>query len=233
MAFAVCKRPSLGYAVLCSSLTPTLLPRTFLTQGVLSGFGLAAGYGIGVFGQWLYMYLELPAPRGLRAAKLLAAVGCLVVAGIFLRRAAQWQNSIRKLIGLQLVDSAHPLKVGLLALMTFALLVALARLFQLTFRFVSTGVNRYAPRKVSNVVGIIASVALFWSIISGVLFRVALHLADSSYQQYDALVETETVRPTDPYKTGSSASLLDWNELGRAGVRCLRADRRGNTRLHQ
>ena len=73
------------------------------------------------------------------------------------------------------------------------------------------------PRRVSNVIGVIAAVALFWSVISGVLFRVALHVADSSFRQYDALIEPETERPTDPVKTGSSASLLDWDELGRAG----------------
>ncbi|MER8791775.1 alpha/beta-hydrolase family protein [Mesorhizobium sp. M0983] len=207
----------LGTLFFAASLTPTLLPRTFLTQGVLSGFSLAAGYGIGVFGRWLWIYLELPAPRNLRVTNLLAAVGCLLLASIFLWRAAQWQNSIRKLMGLDLVESGHPVKVGLLALGTFALVIALARLFQLTFRFVSTRVGRFAPRRVSNVVGVVVSVALFWSIISGVLFRAALHLADSSYRQYDALIETETVQPTDPNRTGSSASLLDWNELGRAG----------------
>jgi uncharacterized membrane protein len=31
------------------------------------------------------------------------------------------------------------------------------------------------------------------------------------------LIETDAVQPTDPAKTGSSASLLDWNDLGRAG----------------
>jgi len=95
--------------------------------------------------------------------------------------------------------------------------VALARLFQLTFRFVAIRVNRFLPRRVSNVIGVIAAVALFWSVISGVLFRVALRVADASFQEYDELIEPETEPPTDALKTGSSASLLAWNELGRAG----------------
>lgn len=49
----------LGALFFSASLTPTLLPRNFLTQGVLSGSALAAGYGIGVFGGWLWAYLEL------------------------------------------------------------------------------------------------------------------------------------------------------------------------------
>ena len=39
----------------------------------------------------------------------------------------------------------------------------------------------------------------------------------SSFQQFDALIEPETVQPADPLKTGSSVSLLEWDELGRAG----------------
>jgi uncharacterized membrane protein len=54
-------------------------------------------------------------------------------------------------------------------------------------------------------------------IISGVLFQVALRVADASFQEYDALIKPETEPPTDPLKTGSNASLLAWDELGRAG----------------
>ena len=209
----------LGTLFFAASLTPTLLPRSFLTQGVLSGCSLAAGYGIGVFGRWLWAYMELRQPKGrlLRLAKLTAATGCAVVAVIFLWQAARWQNSIRELMELEPVDTAHPLEVALIALAVFAILMALARLFQLTLRFVAIRVNRFLPRRVSNVIGVIAAVALFWSVISGVLFRVALRVADASFQEYDELIEPETEPPTDSLKTGSSASLLAWDELGRAG----------------
>jgi uncharacterized membrane protein len=209
----------LGTLFFAASLTPTLLPRTFLTQGVLSGWSLAAGYGIGVVGDWLWTYMELPRPHGqaLRMAKFGAAIICAVVVVAFLWRSAQWQNSIRELMGLEPVTSAHPLKVSMIALATLAILVALARLFQLTFRIVSTRVHRFLPKRVSNVIGVIVGVALFWSLIDGVLFRVALHMADSSFQQYDALIEPEATRPTAPFKTGSSASLVQWDDLGRAG----------------
>jgi uncharacterized membrane protein len=209
----------LGTLFFAASLTPSLLPRSFLTQGVLSGFCLAAGYGIGVFGRWLWAYVQLPQPKGrfLRVAKLAAATGCAVVAVIFLWQAARWQNSIRELMQLEPVDTAHPLEVALIALAVFAILVALARLFQRTLRFVAISVNRFLPRRVSNVIGVIAAAALFWTVINGVLFRVALGVADASYRELDKLIEPETERPPDPLKTGSSASLLAWHELGRAG----------------
>ena len=202
-----------------ASLTPTLLPRSFLTQGVLSGFSLAAGYGIGVFGRWLWAYMEFPQPKGglRRDAKLAAATGCAVVAVIFLWQAARWQNSIRQLMELESVDTADPLEVVLIALAIFAVLLALARLFRLMLRSVTIRVNRLLPRRVSHVIGAVAAVALFWSVINGVLFRIALGVADASYREFDKLIESETEQPMDPLKTGSSASLLAWHELGRAG----------------
>jgi len=186
---------------------------------VLSGISLAAGYGIGVFGHWLWTYMELPQSKDrlLQIAKLAAAIGCTVVAVVFLWRSAQWQNSIRELMQLEPVDSAYPLEVGLIALAVFAILMALACLFRLTFRFAAIRVNRLLPRRISNVIGVVVAVALFWLIINGVLFRVSLPVVDSSFQAYDALVEPETKQPTDPLKTGSSASLVAWKELGRRG----------------
>src|SRR5215831_5155965 len=139
----------LGMLFFAASLTPTLLPRSFLTQGVLAGCSLAAGYGIGVFGRWLWAYMEVPPPKGrlLRIAKLAAATGCAVVAIIFLWQAAQWQNSIRELMQLEPVDTAHPVEVALIALAVFASLLVLARLFQLTLRFVARRVSRFLPRR--------------------------------------------------------------------------------------
>ncbi|MCA6107058.1 alpha/beta hydrolase [Bradyrhizobium cenepequi] len=209
----------LGLLFFAASLTPTLLPRNSSTQGVLSGFSLAAGYAIGVFGGWLSAYMELARLNGrvVSVARLAAAIGCVIVAIISLWQAARWQNSIRELMGLEPVDSVHPLKVCIIALAVFATLIALAGVFRLTLDFVATRANRFLPRRMSNVIGIIATVALFWLVINGVLVRAALQVADASFLEYDALIEPETEPPTDPLKTGSSASLLAWDKLGRAG----------------
>jgi uncharacterized membrane protein len=180
---------------------------------------LAAGYGIGVLGSWLWTYMELPKPRGgvLRVAKLCAAVACALVVAASLWRSAQWQNSIRQLMELDPITSTHPLKVSLIALATLAILIALGRLFQGIFHVVSTRLHGFLPKRVSNVIGVIVGVALFWSVIDGILFRAALHAADSSFREYDALIEPEARPPSAPSKTGSSASLIRWGDLGRAG----------------
>ncbi len=209
----------LGALFFAASLTPSLLPRNVLTQGVVSGCSLAAGYGIGVLGGWLWGYMALPQPKSrfLHAAKLAAAAGCALVVVFHLWRAAAWQNSIRDLMQLDFVDTAYPLKVIAVTPAVFGIIVALACLFRLMRDVMTTCAKRLVPRRVSRVVGVVAAVALAWSIINGVLFRSALSLADASYLEFDRLIEPETAQPTDPLKTGSSASLLHWRELGRAG----------------
>jgi uncharacterized membrane protein len=209
----------LGTLFFAASLTPTLLPRNYLAQGVLSGCSLAVGYGIGVFLHWLWQYMELPEPRARirRNTKLVAALACATIGVLFLWRAAEWQNSIRTVMGLEPVDSAHPLEVGLIALATFVLLIALARLFRLTLVYISEKLNRFVPRRVSYVIGSAIAALLFWSIANGILFQYALRAADSSFQALDALLDPTTQRPSDPAKTGSAASLVRWDELGRRG----------------
>lgn len=209
----------LGTLFFAASLTPTLLPRTFLTQGLLSGCCLAAGYGIGAFGAWLWAYLEFAELSGRlrRVANLTMATGGAIVAVASLSQAARWQNSIRALMQLEPIDTAHPLAISLIALVVFAALIALARLFGLTLRLVATMVRRFLPVRVANVVGVVAAVVLFWLVINGALFRAFLNAAEASFREYDALIEPEHAPPTDPLKAGSSASLLAWNKLGRAG----------------
>lgn len=209
----------LGTLFFAASLTPSLLPRTFLTQGIVSGASFAAGYGIGVFGRWLARYLELPEPRDriLRRIKYVAAATCAGVAVAFLWRAAEWQNSIRTLMGLEPVDSAYPFRIGLIALLTFVLLMAVARLFRLVINVTATWLRRFVPRRISNLLGVVAAVALFWVVVDGVLFRFAIRAVDASFRAYNELIEPEVQPPTDPRKTGSTTSLIAWDDLGRAG----------------
>lgn len=209
----------LGTLFFAASLTPTLIPRSYITQGVLSGFSAAAGYGVGFFLRWIWRYLELPELRSrvLAVSKPIGVVGCGIICFVFLWHAAEWQNSIRSVMDMEPVDSAHPLEVGVIALATFVLLIALARLFKVMLNFVSKHLNRYVPRRVSYVIGTTIVVLLFWSVADGIIFRQGLRVLDSSFQRMDALIPPDTQKPSDPAKTGSSASLVSWQDLGRMG----------------
>lgn len=209
----------LGTLFFIASLTPTLIPRTYLTQGVLSGACFAAGYAIGVGLRWLWAYLELPEARErlLLGLKAVTATACAAVGLAFLWRTAGWQNSIRELMDMEPITSAHPIKLCLVAIVTFLVLIALARLFKLALDVILRLLPQYVPPKISRLIGFTLAVLVFWTIANGVLIRFSMHVLDSSFAAFDALVEPDREQPSSPNKTGSTASLLSWEELGRAG----------------
>ncbi|CQD17457.1 transmembrane protein [Mycolicibacterium conceptionense] len=49
---------AVGLVFIWFSLTPSLLPRGPLFQGLVSGGAGAIGYGLGVFGVWLVRYMR-------------------------------------------------------------------------------------------------------------------------------------------------------------------------------
>ncbi len=209
----------LGLVFFAISLTPSLIPRPYLMQGVLSGCSLAAGYGIGVLIRtiWIYLGVPLPSPRFERPAKIIAAIGCALFALLFTWRAAGWQDSVRGLMGLDPVERGEPLGLTLVAILVFLVLILLARMFGRTFRILSRRLERYVPLRVARIVGGVLAIALFWSVANGVLLRTGLHLADSSFRELDAVIDTDIAVPADPIKTGSAASLINWDELGFRG----------------
>ncbi|WFU70170.1 alpha/beta-hydrolase family protein [Bradyrhizobium sp. CB2312] len=213
----------LGALFFAAALTPTLVPRSYLTQGALAGGCFAIGYLAGNLWRWLWHYLELPEPSPhLRSgANALVATGCLIVVVIYLWRAAEWQNSIRTVMKMPPVETAHPLKVCAVALITFVVLLVLGRLFALVARVLAARTERVIPRKVANVIGVLVAGLLFWLIANNVLIRTAFNALDSSFREFDALFEPERPQPTDPDRTGGAASLVKWKELGRTGRRFI------------
>ena len=100
---------------------------------------LRSAISAGVLWRRLWHYLELPEPsaRARSIANALVAVFCLIVVIVALWRTAEWQNSIRAVMGMPPVHSGHPLKVSAIALITFVVLLVLGRLFALVARFLA------------------------------------------------------------------------------------------------
>lgn len=201
------------------SLTPSLSPRSMLLQGVVSGLSLSLGYLLGWTMRWLWSALELPepGPRTHRIALVIAASLCVLIAAWFLWRASEWQNSVRLLMNMPPVETVRPYKVALISLAIFIVALLFARGFRLVFRLLARILKRVVPPRLAYIASLVMAAALFWSLMEGVLVSGLLRLADSSYQQLDALVPDDVDAPKDPRKTGSPASLIRWQDLGRQG----------------
>jgi len=201
------------------SLTPSLLPRSAFIQGFVSGLSFAVGYALGALGHGVWHYLELPAaPSWLaRAARLAMAALCVLTAAFFLWQASAWQDSIRALMDMEPSEGTRPFTVGAIAVVIFAVVLLIARLFRLVAAAVARFLSRYVPRRVSLLVGVLVAAVGFWSIAEGVLVHWVLSVVDASFQQVDALIEPEREQPQDWLRSGSPESVVGWEDLGRAG----------------
>jgi uncharacterized membrane protein len=215
-----CTSGVLGGTVLFAlSLTPSLVPRPFVLQGLVSGVSFTVGYAAGAFGRWLWEYLELPEPdpRTARKAWWTALAVCLLVAALFLWWAAAWQGSIRTLMGMEEEAEIRRVAVGGLMLLIFGALLLVARLFLVLSGAISRRLQRSIPRRVAYAVGVAFAASLFWVVTKGVIVSGALRVADGSYRALDGLVEESLERPSSPLRSGSPASLVAWQQLGRQG----------------
>lgn len=209
----------LGTLFFAASLAPSLLPRGFLPQGVLSGFSFAAGYGVGAFVTALWAYLELPAMARERVIMLkrIGLVACPLAMAIFLWRASDFQDSVRVLMGLVPAGGNRAVEIVIIAVVVFAVILALTRVVALLLGFLARKLGQLVPRRVANVAGATIIVLLGWMAIDGLLFKGALRVVDTSFRRFDALIEPDVAQPVEAHRTGSPASLVSWRGLGRAG----------------
>jgi uncharacterized membrane protein len=204
-----------------ASLTPSLLPRHFVVQGILSGFALAAGYGLGVFVVWLWHYLEIPDFQSAtqNVSKWITAVAVACVAVAFLWRATIWQNSIRQLMEMEPVATAYPRRVALIAMFTGLLLVVIFRGVGWLWRYLHERISAVVPKRVSYVVSTIVVIVGLFLLANDVVARLALNAADRMFVELDRMVDDGIEQPVDPDASGSEDSLIEWDSIGRLGKR--------------
>jgi uncharacterized membrane protein len=212
-----------GALFFAASLTPSLLPRHYAVQGILSGMALAAGYGVGVFLVWLWRYLELPTPGGRleRVSKALTAAGVAMVMLSFLWRATEWQNSVRRLMEMAPVETAYPWRVGLIAILIGVAIIVAARGIRICWRYVNRKLSVIIPRRIAYVLSTLLIGLALLVIANDVVARFALNAADSIFLEIDKMVDDKVQQPAEPDSTGSSASLVAWDTIGIQGKRFL------------
>lgn len=206
-------------AFLAASLTPSLLPRTEMVQGALSGACLATGYAVGVFFEAAWAFLGLPRPRRETAALLRVGVAAILVlvAAVTLPTWIAGQNDVRGLMGLPLLETARLTNLIVIAALVAAGFVLLARALAAIRDAVAARLQGRVPGRVAVLGGLLVAGGFAVAIGDGIVFRQALRIADSSFREVDLLIEAAYPQPNTPTATGSAASLIAWESLGRRG----------------
>lgn len=210
---------TLGLIFIWFSMTPSLLPRGPLFQGLVSGGAGAIGYGLGVFAVWLYRYMfsKETTPRAPRFAWLALLVVAVVGQVLMIEYFHVWQDQIRDLMGVERLRLwSYPL-AAVLSIVVLFTLVEIGQLLGRLIRFLVRQLERVAPPRVSSVVVIVLLLALTIAILNGVVVRFAMSTINKTFAAVNDETDPNFAAPTSPLRSGGPGSLESWESLGHQG----------------
>ena len=215
-----------GALFFCLSLTPSLLPRDWLSAGVIGGINAAIGYGIGVLAGAMVRRSLLadrswwPLPRRRRNLLQGVSVAVSVAASLLMViPAASWQRQVAAIMDIDGPHTLGYLRTVPVALITACLLIAAARLFKDAVK----GLARLMIRRwnlndeVATFIGTAIVVTLVITLVNGVLVRGLLAGASAVFQPQNASTRPGVTQPDSPERSGSADSFAAWETLGLQG----------------
>ena len=199
------------------SFTPSLLPRSLLFQGLVSGVLAVIGYALGSLAHWIVNYLRekpyAPAKRSTwKAFWITAAISGVV--GVAL--GAYWQQEVHKLVGVDPPPAISWAGIVIVTVVVFLLLLGLARGIRWIGRKVRSFLGRFIRPRAAAVIGVLAAALV---LIIGVE-TVTTALVDglnTAFSARDKETDEGFDQPESALRSGSPDSLVAWDELGRQG----------------
>ena len=210
---------AVGLVFIWLSLTPSLLPRGPLFQGIVSGAAGGIGYAIGVFSVWLVRFLRSretspPAPRRAWIGLIVVGVIGQVLAIVYFH---QWQDDVRDFMGVpRLTFWEHP-QTALLSLLFLFVFVEIGQLIGKLIRFLIRKLNRIAPPRVSAVVVVVLLLVLSVALLNGVVVRVAMDVMNTSFASVNDELDPDNPAPESTLRSGGPESLVSWESIGHQG----------------
>jgi uncharacterized membrane protein len=215
-----------GALFFCLSLTPSLLPRDWLFQGLIGGLNAAIGYGIGVFSGKMVRRFVLrrrkwwpPPKRVLYAMKTVTVAASATASVLMLIPAAAWQRQVSAVMGMEGPNTPGYMRTLIIAVLVGGVCVGSARvlldLIKTMARFL---IRRWRLHdEVALFIGTAIVVVLVITLINGVLVRGFLAGANRVFQPQNTTTRAGIVQPLEPERSGSPTSFAPWDSLGFQG----------------
>ena len=202
----------------CLSLTPSLLPRSGLLQGVISGISAAFGYGMGVLAAYVWRAFadRDVRPTQRRSWQIFAWVAAVVfVLAVGIGR--YWQGQIRSLMNAPGDGAGSLIVMPVITALLFVGLVALFRALARLYRRVAYLLDRWIGPRAARALGWGIVVIGAFLLFSGVLLDGLVTAADQAFSVRNGETKEGQVQPTVSEKSGGPGSLISWESLGRQG----------------
>ena len=215
-----------GTLFFCLSLTPSLLPRDWLFQGLIGGINAAIGYGIGVFaGRMARRFLLRrrawwpPSKRVLYVLKTVTVAVSATASVLMLIPAAAWQRQVSAVVGTEGPTTLGYTRTLIIAALVGGVCVSIARvLLDLIKAMARFFIRRWHLHdETALFIGTAIVVVLAITLINGVLIRGFLAGANRVFQPQNTTTRAGIVQPRQPERSGSPTSYAQWETLGFEG----------------
>lgn len=221
------RAPTFGGSLLAlvfwwQSLTPSLIPRGWAMQTGVGAVCLVLGYGIGTSAgravQWLLeRWGRLPGPVIRRRAWMVLAAAWLFATVFGATRWLAWQNAQRSLMGMASLGWSNAVLMSALSPVAGACLVVVGRVLARGF----AAARRFVERHVPSILSVPATALLI--VLIGLAFGrgLALPVVTAAATAVNSALNDRTTEgiapPESSSVSGSRASLVAWDTLGRMG----------------
>ncbi|NED94461.1 hypothetical protein G1H11_03945 [Phytoactinopolyspora alkaliphila] len=213
-----------GTFFFCWSLTPSLLPRTWYYQALVTGVTATVGYAIGsLFGVLIRMvFRRVRRGRPLARQTVLIAWTVFGVAGTgvatwYLFGSARWQSDLRELMNVDSPRLVHYIYIILISFLIFIGFLAIGRLLRGASRRLGRFFARWVPIPVAVVTSALVVTGIaFWS-WTGLFYPWLLGTANDAFAAINQETEAGESPPAVATHSGGPGSLVTWDSLGRKG----------------
>ncbi|MDQ1288138.1 MAG: hypothetical protein QG622_1703 [Actinomycetota bacterium] len=217
-----------GLLFFCMSVTPSLIPRPWLAQGLISGITLFLGYAIGsLVGRAGTFLRRIPPVRRVVDAvhpravvqpteqALVIALVLLVVAAVY--QGSAWQRDLHLLSGLPAPDRWNYLRVPGVAALVLAGSVVVVRALRGAGRYVSHRLRRWIPPGPLQLLGTTAALMAVTVIAEEIAAGGFLTASERVFSAVNDVQSSPRDAPARPTRSGSPGSAVSWDSLGAEG----------------
>jgi len=177
------------------------------------------GYGLGVGWHWTWRFLGLSRPSGrwwlvVRRAWFVL-LGLLVVAGMW--GFVGWQNDVRDDFGMERITPAIWLTILPVSFLVSAFILIVSRWFLKLLHFLIRWLSKVFPVRLAVFLGGAGLTLILWGLWSGLAVNTFFVVANQIFAPRDTRTAEGVTPPMSEYRSGSPASLVDWETLGEKG----------------
>jgi uncharacterized membrane protein len=198
---------------------PTLLPRGWVLQGVLSAVLFTIGYSIGLIISHFYRRFQTKeiAPSKKQQLRKYTFIVLAILYIVALVVGFHWQQDVRALVNQPPEYSFSVIGTTLVALLITAFILLVARSIRSLYGWLKRLINRHVPKPIAYTAAWVITVLLVIGILNGVIISGVMGLLNQGYSVKNGTTDEGIVQPSDMHLSGSPKSLIKWDTLGRQG----------------